>query len=65
MIEKGYSFQSETDTEVIVNQISYEYSKLWDSKNLPSFSVKKAIMNAISKLKGTYALCIVSILTPL
>jgi glutamine---fructose-6-phosphate transaminase (isomerizing) len=95
LVSNGYTFKSETDTEVIVNLISYEYkyalkveTSIFLSKN-PSFLaadttksnfeqqkssifsdekksilVKNAIMTAISKLTGTYALCILSLHCP-
>ena len=52
LIEKGYSFYSETDTEVIPNLIDYYYSKTKE--------FKKAIKLALGDLKGTYALLIAS-----
>lgn len=67
LISKGYSFLSETDTEVIVNLISYEYCLIIDSNNGKEDIyqvVKECIMKAIQKLKGTYALCILSPLVP-
>jgi glutamine---fructose-6-phosphate transaminase (isomerizing) len=54
--KKNYEFKSQTDTEVIVNLISYNYKIC---KN-----VQKSIENTISKLEGTYALCIISIHEP-
>ena len=62
LIQGGYTFKSETDTEVIVNLISYEYQFL--PKNNPNDTIKKAIMAAIQKLTGTYALCILSVHCP-
>ena len=50
LLEQKYIFNSDTDTEVIVNLISY-YLK---TNNLEE-SIKKAII----KLKGTWALCII------
>lgn len=54
--QKNYTFKSETDTEVIVNLISYYYSML--------NNVSNAIKLALSKLEGTYALVIACIDTP-
>lgn len=51
LISNGFRFVSETDTEVIVNLISYYY-------NLHQ-NVKTAIMETVKELEGTYALCIV------
>jgi glucosamine--fructose-6-phosphate aminotransferase (isomerizing) len=50
LIEKGYIFYSQTDTEVIVNLIQYNYSLL---KNVFE-SIKKTII----ELRGTYGLLI-------
>jgi glucosamine--fructose-6-phosphate aminotransferase (isomerizing) len=56
LIKLGYKFKSQTDTEVIVNMISYYYK---ESKN-----VKTAIQKALQDLDGTYALCIICKHTP-
>lgn len=56
--QHGYTFKSETDTEVIVNLISYYYF-LNDQKDPTN-----AIKIALSKLEGTYALVIACIDTP-
>ena len=52
LINNNYVFKSQTDTEVIVNLISYEY------KNSNNFL--DAIKSTIDKLEGTYALCILN-----
>lgn len=54
----GYKFQSQTDTEVVVNLISYEYY------NNCNKNVKKAILCATKQLSGTYALAILCINNP-
>lgn len=46
----GFTFNSQTDSEVIVNLLEYEYGITLD--------VKEAIENVISRLEGTFALCI-------
>lgn len=53
----GWRFRSETDTEVIVNLIAYEYEKT-------NRNTKKAILSAIQQLKGTYALAILNVDEP-
>jgi glucosamine--fructose-6-phosphate aminotransferase (isomerizing) len=53
----GYKFRSETDTEVIVNLISYYYMN-------EGTSVVAAIGKALARVKGTYALAILCIDTP-
>jgi len=47
LLSDGYKFESETDTEVIVNLIQQNFEKTSD--------VKEAIIQTISKLKGHYA----------
>jgi len=43
----GFSFKSETDTEIIANLIQFNFDQ--------SSDVKKSIMNTVSQLKGHYA----------
>lgn len=50
LINKGFTFKSDTDSEVIVNLISYHYSITHDVKN--------AIINATKELCGTWAIVI-------
>ena len=50
--KNGYTFQSQTDSEVIVQLISYYYQ---ETKN-----VEQSIRKATSELEGTFALCIVT-----
>ncbi len=57
----GYSFLSETDTEVIPNLIDYYYQKeSVDNKN----KFMKAVYRAIQDLKGSYAIAVISKLEP-
>lgn len=57
LIEKGYHFLSETDTETIPNLIHYYYEKE-DSKD--EMRLLKAIKNACQDLKGSYAIEVIS-----
>lgn len=50
LLKENYTFKSQTDTEVIVNLISYYYLKNND--------LNKSIVQATNILEGTYALCI-------
>jgi glucosamine--fructose-6-phosphate aminotransferase (isomerizing) len=50
LIEYGYKFKSETDTEVIANLLAYEYSITNDIIN--------AIESATQQMEGTWGLCI-------
>lgn len=52
LIEKGYEFQSQTDSEVIVHLLDDYYQA---SKDL-----KEALIQTVARLEGSYALCIVS-----
>ena len=56
LIESNFEFRSETDSEVIVNLISYFYQQ--------NKSVIESIESALNKIEGTYALCILCIDTP-
>jgi glucosamine--fructose-6-phosphate aminotransferase (isomerizing) len=59
LIKNNYKFKSETDTEVIVNLISYHFFNL-NSQNInKSDIIKKSIENALFELEGTYALAII------
>ncbi len=50
LTEKGYKFQSHTDTEVLVNLVSYFKGKVGDTK--------KAIQLALKKVEGTYGIAV-------
>ena len=52
LIERGYTFSSQTDTEIIPNLISYYYKK---DKNM-----LKAVRNACMDLKGSFAIEVIS-----
>jgi glucosamine--fructose-6-phosphate aminotransferase (isomerizing) len=52
LVEKGYSFVSETDTEVLLNLIDYEYG-------LCKGDLLSAMIKAFKKIEGSYALAIV------
>lgn len=56
LMSYGYTFRSETDSEVIVNLISYYYEQNND--------VLSSITMALSQLEGTYALVILCTETP-
>jgi len=57
LIKKGHIFTSETDTEVVPHLIEEELKK-FDKINEENYI--KAVKNAISKIKGTYALAIIN-----
>lgn len=57
LIEKGYSFQSETDTEIVVNLLDdYYYNDTHD--------LFEALKKTLKGLEGSFALCIVSTIEP-
>ena len=63
LIEKGYNFLSQTDTEVVPNLIHYFFNNSIKKDN----SIEKfldAVKSTIDKLEGSYALEIISTLYP-
>ena len=52
--DEGYTFYSETDTEVIPNLIHYYYKNLKDETGINRFL--KAVRNACLDLKGSFAI---------
>lgn len=61
LTDKGYTFRSQTDTEVIPNLINYYYSK--DTKN-DELKVLRAVQCACKDLKGSYAIQVLSTYLP-
>ena len=57
LIKNGYTFYSQTDTEVIVNMIDYHYKKC----NQNTF---EALRCTIQELRGTYGLLVQSVYEP-
>jgi len=53
LIKKGYTFQSETDTEVLVNLIEYFY------KNVDGANAEIAVRLALSKVVGAYGIVVI------
>ena len=57
--QKGINFVSQTDTEVIVNLIAYNYQQLLENQdNVKEELVTKAIQQSLSQLEGTWGLVI-------
>ena len=54
LIEKGYTFKSETDTEVVPNLIAYNFEG----------NIEEAISKTMQSLKGSYALGVISLDSP-
>jgi glucosamine--fructose-6-phosphate aminotransferase (isomerizing) len=64
LIINDYEFKSETDTEVIINLISYYY-KLYSNKNENiNENVFNSIKSSLAEVEGTYALAILFKHTP-
>ena len=61
LIDNGYTFRSQTDTEVIPNLIHYYYSK--DTKN-DDLKVLRAVQKACKDLKGSFAIQVISSFMP-
>ena len=57
LTDNGYTFYSETDTEVIPNLIHYYYSQ--DAKN-DSEKLLRAVQKAVLDLKGSFAIEVIS-----
>ena len=53
LIKKGYSFKSDTDTEVLVNLIEYYY------RNADHVSAEIAVRMALSKVVGAYGIVVI------
>jgi len=58
----GITFKSETDTEVIVNLISVYYDQSTDSDGVRH--MEQAVMRAVARLQGTWALVIICLDKP-
>ena len=61
LIDNGYTFYSQTDTEIIPNLIHYYYSKDTKDDNL---RVLRAVQKACKDFKGSFALQIISRFMP-
>ena len=57
LLDNGYTFHSQTDTEIIPNLIHYYYSK--DKKN-DNKKVLRAVQKACKSFKGSYSLEVIS-----
>ena len=57
LMQNGYRFLSETDTEVIPNLIDFKFQK-FDTKNKENYIT--AIKQACDMLQGSYAICVIS-----
>ena len=62
LIKNSYTFKSQTDTEIIVNLLQYNYDTMVKNNNV--FSMTDAIKKTIEELTGTYGLLIQSLHEP-
>jgi len=63
LLEKGYHFSSETDTEVATHLLHDQYRKL-DKALTPYERMQIALPALVSQLKGSYAFAIICLDTP-
>lgn len=64
LMENGYIFYSQTDTEVIPNLIHFYFSKMENDTNDNAEKILKAVAQAVKDLKGSYAIEVISPLIP-
>lgn len=57
LMEAGYVFQSDTDTEVLVKLIEKYHIKMGQT-------LEESVKQAIREIRGTYAFCVISALEP-
>ncbi len=57
LLDKGFTFESETDTEVLVNLIQY-------FKNKENLSIEEAVRYALNEVVGAYAISVMDINEP-
>lgn len=62
LLTKGYTFQSETDSEAIANLIAYHYAKENGDDRRERFLV--AVRKTLSHLEGTYGLAVLCVDCP-
>lgn len=58
LIEKGYTFSSQTDTEALVNLIAYHYDHRTDDTMENRFM--EAVRKALMHVEGTYGIAVIS-----
>jgi glutamine---fructose-6-phosphate transaminase (isomerizing) len=57
LVSKGFTFQSDTDTEVLINLIEY-------IKNKENLDITKAVRYALNEVVGAYAIAVIDIHSP-
>ena len=61
LLNKNVYFRSDTDSEVIVNLISYNYHEVFQSEKNNSIRIEKSIQSCIKTIKGTYGICLINL----
>src|SRR4051812_23256636 len=64
LLGKGYSFKSETDTEVLCNLIAYHYAKEPLAGNNGDSRFVESVRKALRHAEGTYGIVVMSLDTP-
>ena len=64
LVDKGFTFYSETDSEVIVNLIDYHLYSQLHNETSEGATIGSAIMKTVEMLEGTYGLAIQCIDNP-
>ncbi|MGB0460752.1 MAG: isomerizing glutamine--fructose-6-phosphate transaminase, partial [Opitutales bacterium] len=57
LLEKGYTFQSETDTEALANLIAYHYAKEPETKGKNRFL--ESVRKSLSHVEGTFGIAVI------
>lgn len=63
LVSQGYTFLSETDTEVAAHLLNYEYKK-YDSETNNTERMRQAILSVVSQIRGAFAFGILCTDTP-
>lgn len=64
LIQKGFIFYSQTDTEIIVNLIEYYYKKSLALNNDANVNLELILQEVINKLQGTFGIILLNIDEP-
>jgi glucosamine--fructose-6-phosphate aminotransferase (isomerizing) len=61
LTEKGHTFQSQTDTEVLAVLIGHLYTKLQARNNIPAGAslLQRAVQAALHEVEGTYGIAVI------
>ena len=64
LFEKGYIFHSDTDSEVLVNLISFHYFNTSDTTQSADDRVRYSIQETMKEIRGTFGICLMCLNTP-